>query len=104
MKYTRQQEIIELRKYPRHYLQNVVRWKWTDQDIENLFNGSKNPDLARKHIKIYGQRVSMTDNGVVTEFDSIPKAVKSTGITIGTLRGVLKRGIDAHGRIWKKID
>lgn len=36
---TKQEEILTLRKYPRHYLWNKPRNQWTPEDMENLKNG-----------------------------------------------------------------
>lgn len=36
---TKQEEILTLRKYPRHYLWNKPRNQWTPEDVENLKNG-----------------------------------------------------------------
>lgn len=36
---TKQEEILTLRKFPRHYLWNKPRNQWTPEDIENLKNG-----------------------------------------------------------------
>ena len=36
---TKQEEILTLRKFPRHYLWNKPRNQWTPEDLENLKNG-----------------------------------------------------------------
>jgi hypothetical protein len=49
---TKQEEILKLRDHPNHYLWNVPRNQWTNEDLENLKNPKSHHAKNRKNAQV----------------------------------------------------
>lgn len=126
----RQDEILQLRKYPHHYLWDIPRIDWTDDDLENLKNPEEmkgvqtkrkyvkdtnkeadevafvpaaKKEKKRKTTKPYLTEVVFTKNGVSQNFKSVVQASQITGEPVGNIYPFIT-GIRTpkDGSTWKK--
>lgn len=106
---TKQEEIAQLRKHPKHYLWDIPRSLWTQQDLINLMNPDQEPvnpqkrqynkqeelvsDVKpkapfikpRKSKKPYSSKVIFTKDGKSTTYASIAEASRLTEIPLGDI-------------------
>lgn len=88
---THQEEILTLRKYPRHYLWNKPRNQWTQQDIFNLENGVvKQPETVKtkknSHLK---KPVILVKNEEKKQFGSVKELQQELKIPYSSLTNIL---------------
>jgi hypothetical protein len=100
-----QEECIQLRKFPHHYLWNKRRSKWTTQDIKN-FNDLVNnvPVKKTKSRGALGQAVWQHVNGEKKQFESVVQASRATSIPAHQIYTALSGSCrTAGGFKWEKI-
>jgi hypothetical protein len=129
---TRQNELIQLRKYPHHYLWDIPRARWTNDDLENLNNPKEfkgipskrtyrkksnvsdaHEDLQpyikktigpRKATKPYLSKVVFTKDGISQTFPSIAQAARDTAEPIGNIYAFANNHRQPmDGSTWKKV-
>jgi hypothetical protein len=107
---TRQEEIIQLRKFPHHYLWNKNRAAWTEEDLANLENPTLNtfrnrPEVVVKtnNFKREGQPVALVIKGNRTEFRSVAAAARATQIKPAKIYAALNGYSAFAGAQWEKI-
>ena len=88
---TRQEEILTLRKYPRHYLWHKPRKDWTDEDIENLKNGvtKHNGSTNKVNYAKHKTKVLVIQNKEKKSFDSVVAASKHLNFDYGKLVNII---------------
>jgi hypothetical protein len=88
---THQEEILILRKYPKHYLWYKLRKDWTAQDIFNLENGVEKPPETAKteknsHLK---KPVILVKNEEKKQFGSVKELQQELKIPYSSLTNIL---------------
>lgn len=84
---TRQEEILTLRKYPRHYLWNKPRNQWTPEDVENLKNGVIKNNTSEKTPN--STPVLLIKDNKIKEFQSVKDLQEELKVPYSSLVSIL---------------
>ena len=97
-------EIKILRKFPRHYLWNKRRSKWTPKDIENFNSLSMETQIVYAKRKNSGQPIIQFKDNEKIEYPNVVIASLKTGISKAAIYNVVNGHAQrAGGYKWEKV-
>ena len=102
---THLQEIEILRKFPRHYLWNKQRSKWTAQDVKNFNSLSQETAVVYAKRKNTGQPVIQFLDNEKIEYPNVVIASLKTGIAKSAIYNAVNGHVAlAGGCKWEKVN
>lgn len=102
---THQDEITQLRKFPRHYLWNKQRSKWTAEDIKNFNSLSLETAVVYAKRKNTGQPVIQFIGEEKIEYPNVVVASLKTGISKSSIYNAVNgEAVTAGGFKWEKVN
>jgi hypothetical protein len=101
---THQEEMIVLRKYPKHYLWNKRRRDWTPEDLKSFNSLSADAPLKlKKRVNNY-QPVIQHKDGHKIEYASVIEASIKSGVSKASIYAVVNgHSQTAGGCKWEKV-
>jgi hypothetical protein len=93
---TKQEEITQLRKYPKHYLWDKERKDWTKDDLAALRNPNESQVQKKGLIKKNKLPVIGKKDGIEKEFATIKEAAVEMGVSTAAIYQQLAYSPEKH--------